>query len=37
LVEIARKMNTSTVERLRAERNYEALEMYILDCLMGRT
>lgn len=36
LVEVARRVDANTVERLRAERDYEALEMYILDCLMGR-
>jgi xylose isomerase len=36
LVDVARKMDAAMVERLRADRDYEALEMYILDCLMGR-
>ncbi len=36
LVEVARRLDVQTVERCRAERDYEALEMYVLDCLMGR-
>lgn len=36
LVDVARKMDAAMVERLRADRDYEALEMYIVDCLMGR-
>jgi xylose isomerase len=36
LVEVARSVDTALVERLRAERDYEALEMYILQKLMGK-
>jgi xylose isomerase len=36
LVDVARSIDEAPVERLRAARDYEALEMYILDKLMGR-
>jgi xylose isomerase len=36
LLEVVRSVDTAKVEALRAERNYEALELYILDKLMGR-
>jgi xylose isomerase len=36
LVNVARSIDGATVERLRAERDYEALEMYILEKLMGK-
>lgn len=36
LVEVARNVDAAKVERLRAERDYEALEMYILATLLGR-
>jgi xylose isomerase len=36
LVELARSLDVAKVEAYRAERDYEALEMYILNHLMGR-
>jgi xylose isomerase len=36
LVELARIIDTSMVERLRADRDYEALELYIVEKLMGK-
>jgi xylose isomerase len=36
LVEVVRSIDTALVERLRAQRDYEALEMYVLDKLMGK-
>ena len=36
LVEVARSVDAAKVESLRAERDYEALEMYILEKLMGK-
>ncbi len=36
LVEVARSVDASKVEQYRAERNYEGLEMYILEKLMGK-
>ncbi len=36
LVEVARSIDTSKVERLRAERDYESLEYYIVEKLMGK-
>jgi xylose isomerase len=36
IVEVARSVDTARIESFRAERNYEALEMYILGKLMGR-
>jgi xylose isomerase len=36
LVEVARSIDNALVERLRGERDYEALEMYILEKLMGK-
>lgn len=36
LVDIARSIDTALVEKLRAERDYESLEMYILGKLMGK-
>src|ERR1700722_5011382 len=36
LVEVVRSIDTALVERLRGERDYEALEMYILEKLMGK-
>jgi hypothetical protein len=35
LVDIARDVDTAKVEAFRAERDYEGLEAYILDKLMG--
>jgi len=36
LVEVARSIDSSKVERLRAERDYESLELYIVEKLMGK-
>jgi xylose isomerase len=36
LLEVVRSVDAAKVEALRAERNYEALELYALDRLMGR-
>jgi xylose isomerase len=36
LVELARSLDAAKVEAFRAERNYEGLEMYILEHLLGR-
>jgi xylose isomerase len=36
LVEVARSMDEGKVEQYRAERNYEGLEMYVLEKLMGK-
>jgi len=36
LVELARRLDVAKVEAYRAEREYEALEMYILNHLMGK-
>ncbi len=36
LVEVARSVDEAKVERFRAERDYEGLEMYILQTLMGK-
>ena len=36
LLEVVRAVDTDTVEQYRAERNYEGLEMYILEKLMGK-
>jgi xylose isomerase len=36
LLEVARGVDATRVETLRAERDYEALEMYILERLMGK-
>jgi xylose isomerase len=36
LLELARSLDTAKVEQYRAERNYEGLEMYILEKLMGK-
>ncbi|MFO0970637.1 MAG: TIM barrel protein [Gemmataceae bacterium] len=36
LVQVARNVDTAKVEAFRAERDYEGLEMYILETLMGR-
>src|SRR5262245_23190276 len=36
LLDVVRSVDAAKVEALRAERNYEALELYILDKLMGR-
>ena len=35
LVEVARSLDVGKVEQLRAARDYEALEMYILEKLLG--
>ncbi len=35
LLEVVRKIDEAEIERLRAERDYEALELYILEHLMG--
>jgi xylose isomerase len=36
LLEIVRSVDAARVEALRAERDYEALEMYVLEHLLGR-
>ncbi len=36
LLEVARSVDAAKVESLRADRDYEALEMYVLERLMGR-
>jgi len=36
LVEIAKRVDRRKIEQLRASRDYEALEYYILSCLMGK-
>ncbi|MFQ3591989.1 MAG: xylose isomerase, partial [Gemmataceae bacterium] len=36
LLEVVRSPDTAKVESLRADRDYEALELYILETLMGR-
>ena len=36
LVAVARSVDQAKVERFRAERDYEGLEMYVLEHLMGR-
>ncbi len=36
LVDVARRVNVSKVEELRANRDYEALELYIVETLMGK-
>jgi xylose isomerase len=36
LVEVARAVNVERVEAYRAERDYEGLEMYVLEKLMGK-
>jgi xylose isomerase len=36
LLEVVRAVDTGTVEQYRADRNYEGLEMYILEKLMGK-
>ena len=36
LLEVVRSVDASKVEQYRAERNYEGLEMYILEKLMGK-
>jgi xylose isomerase len=36
LLDVVRRVDTAKVEALRAERDYEGLEMYILETLMGR-
>lgn len=36
LVEIARSLDTALVEQLRAARDYEALELYIVEKLLGK-
>jgi len=36
LLEVARSVDSTKIERFRAERDYEGLEMYILETLMGR-
>jgi xylose isomerase len=36
LVEVVRSVDAAKVERYRAERDYEGLEMYILEALMGK-
>ena len=36
LVEVARSVDEAKVERFRAERDYEGLEMYILQTLLGK-
>jgi len=36
LVEVARSVDAALIDRLRAERDYEALELYVLEKLMGK-
>jgi xylose isomerase len=36
LVEVARSMDAAKVESYRADRNYEGLEMYVLEKLLGK-
>ena len=36
LVELARSVDATQVERFRGERDYEALELYILETLIGK-
>jgi xylose isomerase len=36
LLEVARAVDAAKVEQYRAERNYEGLEMYVLEKLMGK-
>jgi len=36
LVEVARSVDETKVERFRTERDYEGLEMYILQTLLGK-
>jgi xylose isomerase len=36
LVEVVRSMDTAKVDRFRAERDYEGLELYVLETLMGK-
>ena len=36
LLEVVRSVDNNRVERYRAERDYEGLELYILGKLMGR-
>jgi xylose isomerase len=36
LVEVVKKVDRKKIEQLRAERDYEELECYIVSCLMGR-
>lgn len=35
LLEISRSLSEETVENLRNERDYEALDAYIIDALLG--
>jgi xylose isomerase len=36
LVEVARSVDAARVEQYRAERDYEGLEMYVMEKLMGK-
>jgi xylose isomerase len=36
LLDVVRSIDANRVEQYRAERNYEGLEMYVLEMLMGR-
>jgi len=36
LLEVARSVDVAKVEQYRSERNYEGLEMYVLEKLMGK-
>jgi xylose isomerase len=36
LVEVVKKVDRKRLEKLRADRDYEALEYYIVSCLMGK-
>ncbi len=36
LLEVVKRVDRKKVEELRASRNYEDLEYYIVSCLMGR-
>ena len=36
MVELARSLDTAKVEAFRSERDYEGLEMFIVNKLMGK-
>ena len=36
LLEVVRKVDAKKIEHFRAERDYEGLEMYILDTLLSK-
>jgi len=37
LLEVVKRVDRRRVEQLRADRDYEALEYYIVSCLMGKS